>query len=107
MASWDQADWAWCRKCACLFYGGNSVCAAVGNGVHDHSRSGTYTIPSRAGAPGQNGWRWCAKCQVLSYSGNKVGSCATPSSPNGKHLLSESGDYSLVDSGAGQKPWYA
>jgi len=38
MSAWDQKNWKWCSKCACLFFGGEAVCAA-NKGVHDHSES--------------------------------------------------------------------
>jgi len=95
-----QANWKWCVKCACIFFGGDAVCHA-NNGVHDLSGSAMYAISYQAGAPGQDKWKWCKKCQVLSYTGNSVGPCQA----GGQHDVSGSGNYHLSGTGGGQTPW--
>lgn len=97
-AGWKQSNWRWCKKCACLFFGGNAICA-VGD-VHDHSESGTYTVSNTAA--GQPDWKWCGKCQALSFtSKGEVGPC-----PAGEeHSVSTSGNYRLQENGEGQKNW--
>jgi hypothetical protein len=58
-----QQDWRYCGRCHSMNFAGRLKCA--GGGIHDVSRSETYTLGWEGENVGQPGWRWCAKCQAL------------------------------------------
>jgi CubicO group peptidase (beta-lactamase class C family) len=98
-----QSNWQWCKKCQVLaFAGGANPGNCPAGGMHDHTDSGTYLVPTSASAVvGQHNWRLCNKCQALSFAGNaSPGKC----SGGGNHDHTGSGDYILAFRGAGDLP---
>lgn len=89
-----QEDWAWCGKCAVLFFRpweSSSKCPVGPTYRHTGAYSSTnYIVPYQVvpSGVGQNGWRWCSKCQGL--VGTTVGDCPAGGSHNGL------GDYALT-----------
>lgn len=91
-AAAQQGGWRWCRRCQCLFYGGNYTTGwCVRGGGHNYRGSGEYR-PHYNHDSGQSNWRWCRKCQCMWYGGgNNVSDC-----PAGRrHDRSGSGNYSI------------
>lgn len=99
-----QAQWRWCNRCQCLFYGGGTTTAwCILGGGHDYGGSGNYIITYATGT-GQPGWRWCARCYCLWYGATASdGRCH---GGGGGHARNASGDY-IVAFGAppsGEQP---
>ena len=66
-----QKDWLFCRKCACMFFGGNPG-ACIKGGGHDGTGSFNFHLPHDIPeAPNtQKDWLFCRKCSVMFFGGN-------------------------------------
>jgi hypothetical protein len=73
-----QRNWLFCRKCGCMFWGGNGAPAplhagrcAVDNRPHDGTGSFNFVLPNHVAetAGTQSGWLFCATCSVMFFGG--------------------------------------
>jgi hypothetical protein len=78
-APFTQANWFFCRKCACMFFvtpGGDAGTCAADGGPHDSTGSFNFHLPhdvpegSTPAGFTQANWRFCRKCHVLFFGGN-------------------------------------
>ena len=101
----SQQDWRYCGRCHSMNFAGRLKCA--GGGIHDVSRSESYTPGLEGTNLGQPGWRWCAKCQGLVLAATVP--APSPCSYGGNHDLSGSGRYVVAQQatpgGLGQTRW--
>jgi hypothetical protein len=99
-AAYDEGDdgyetgWGVCTRCAAVVYDSEdgAPCAAGGKHVC-HADYEFALVLDDEEAEGDDGWTWCQKCNAL-FCGDG-GKCPA----GGAHDASESGDYTLDDSG--------
>jgi hypothetical protein len=85
-----QDKWAYCAKCANLWWSGGNGGRCMGTGsVHTDDGADYKFYHSVNPAKGaQDNWRWCSKCAIMCYNG-KTGVCPA----GGAHDHSTSGQY--------------
>lgn len=91
----DQWGWAWCNRCAGLWFAWSDAPGAcpAGSGGHDGTGSEVYALYQNRPF-WQPNWRWCHQCQGLWFAGNSTaGVCPAPGAAG--HSFAGSGSYNL------------